>query len=107
MRAGYTLVTFAEAKEIIDKEECVIIDVREEEEYITGHADGAELFPVDDINENSAAEIIPSKDMPVMVYCRTGSRSALAAQKLCALGYKRIYDMGSLVGWPYGIVYGW
>ncbi len=104
----YMTVTFDKAKEIMDNEEqYLIVDVREEEEYITGHADGARLFPVDDINENTAGEIIPSKDMPVLIYCRTGARSALAARKLCALGYTRVYDIGSLVGWPYKIVYGW
>ncbi|MCI8403539.1 MAG: rhodanese-like domain-containing protein [Clostridia bacterium] len=108
MKAEYTSVTFEEAKAVMDKEkEYIIIDVREEEEFITGHANGAELLPVDNINEKTAAELIESKDMPVMLYCRTGSRSDLAARKLCSMGYTRVYNLGSLSGWPYGIVYGW
>ncbi len=103
----YTDISFEEAKKIIDSEECVIIDVREEEEYITGHANNAELLPVDEIDEKRAAGIIAAKDTPVMVYCRSGSRSLLASKRLCRLGYTRVYNLGSLVGWPYGISCGW
>lgn len=106
MKNNFVAIDFKKAKEIIDNEEkCLILDVREEEEYITGHAVNAELLPVDAIDYKSAEEIIPSKNIPVMVYCRTGSRSRLAAKKLCELGYTRVYDLGSLSGWPYGISY--
>lgn len=99
-------VSFAEAKEIIDHEaDCMILDVREEEEYVTGHAEGAVLFPVDEINEDSAGEVIPSKDTPLLVYCRSGKRSDMAVCTLCRLGYRRIYNIGSLVEWPYGLEY--
>ena len=84
--------------------EPVLIDVREEPEYLSGHAVDAELLPVDEITEESAAALIPSSETPVMVYCRTGRRSAQAAKKLEHLGYRKIYDMGGLVGWPYGLV---
>ena len=47
--------------------------------------------------------MIPEKDTPVLVYCRSGQRSGEAAQKLAQLGYTRVYDIGSLVGWPYGM----
>ena len=80
-----------------------LIDVREEPEYITGHAIDAELLPVDEITAESAEELIPDKNSPVMVYCRTGMRSARAAMILEELGYDEIYDMGGLVGWPYGL----
>ncbi len=105
MNNKYVTVTFEEAKKIIDSEpDCLILDVREEEEYITGHADGAVLFPVDSISEKTAEEIIPSKATPLLVYCRSGARSEMAVQQLSRLGYTRIYNVGSLVGWPYGIV---
>ena len=51
----------------------------------------------------TAAQMIPEKDTPVLVYCRSGQRSGEAAQKLAQLGYTRVYDIGSLVGWPYGM----
>ena len=98
-------ISFAQAKEMLDTVPgCVLLDVREEEEYITGHAIDAELLPVGEINAATAAQFIPQKDTPVLVYCRTGYRSGIAELKLRALGYKKIYNIGSLIGWPYGLV---
>ena len=71
-----------EAKRILKEK-----DVREEEEYITGHARDAELLPVDELDAESAGLMIRSKETPVLVYCRTGRRSREAAQKLEELGY--------------------
>ena len=99
-----TKLSFNEAHLMLrDDPTITLIDVREEPEYITGHAADAELLPVDEITAESAEELIPDKDSPVMVYCRTGMRSARAAKMLDNLGYRKIYDMGSLVGWPYGL----
>ena len=99
-------ISFAQARELLDTEpEIRFFDVREEEEYVTGHADGAQLFPLGSIDEQSAAEAIPSPDTPVLVYCRSGMRSMTAAARLRQLGYTRVYDMGALNGWPYGIAW--
>ena len=98
-----TKLDFKESHEMLRSRDVVLLDVREEAEYITGHAVGAELLPVDEITHETAAAVIPSEDTPVMVYCRTGRRSAIAAKKLEELGYTEIYDMGGLVGWPYGL----
>lgn len=104
MERKYKKVSFAEAEEIIEsRPERLIFDVREEEEYNLGHAKGALLFPVDSITRETAAEQIPAADTPVLVYCRSGQRSRLAAEKLVALGYTQVYDVGSLAGWPYGL----
>ena len=75
----------------------------EEPEYLTGHAVDALLLPVDEITAETAAELIPSLQTPVLVYCRSGRRSRRAARLLDALGYENLYDMGGLVGWPYGL----
>lgn len=97
-------VDFTEGKALLDtKKDLLLFDVREEEEYITGHAVGAELFTLADVDAASAAERIPTFSTPVMVYCRTGRRSKEAAQILDALGYTEIYDLGGLIGWPYGL----
>lgn len=99
-------VDFRAAKQLLDQIPGILFfDVREEEEYISGHAVGAELFPVGTIDRVSAAERIPSLDTPILIYCRTGRRSLRAANTLESLGYKTIYDLGSLAGWPYGITY--
>ena len=97
-------LSFAEAKALLDSDpSCVLLDVREEEEYITGHAVDAVLLPVDELSEQTAREAIPSLDTPVLCYCRSGYRSHAATQKLARLGYTRVYDLGSLIGWPYGL----
>ena len=98
-----TKVSFAEAKKLLDTlPEKVLLDVREEEEYITGHAVDAVLLPVDQLSDETA--LIPALDTPVLVYCRSGYRSNVAAHKLDEYGYTTIYDIGGLVGWPYGLV---
>ena len=75
-----------------------VVDVRDEEEYITGHLADAVLLPVDEISAETAAEALPDQSSPVLVYCKTGKRSRAAA-----LGYSELYDLGGLGGWPYGL----
>lgn len=100
-------VSFEQAKEILDKNKnAVLLDVREESEFCVSHADGAQCLPVDLIEKETASTEIESLDTPVIVYCKTGSRSELAAQRLCELGYRNIFDLGSVVGWPYGMGFG-
>ena len=97
-------IDFAEAHRLLTEEkDCVLMDVRDEVEYNTGHAYDAVLLPVDDIAVETAEALAPDKDAPVLVYCKTGMRSRMAALKLEVLGYKRVYDIGSLSGWPYGL----
>lgn len=107
MENAYKNISFEQAKEIIDSEtDYVIFDVREEEEYVTGHAESAVCFPLDSINEKSAEQMIESENTCIMVYCRSGNRSLEASQRFAALGYKRVYNIGSLVDWPYGLEFG-
>ncbi len=97
-------VSFAQAKAILDAEpNSLLLDVREEAEYITGHAQAALMFTLAEINDETADELIPDKDTPLLIYCRSGRRSREAARILADLGYTRIYDMGGLIGWPYGM----
>ena len=97
-------VDFARAKAILDAEpEAVLLDVREEAEYITGHAVNAVPLPVDELTDETALDAIPELSTPVLVYCRSGYRSNVAAHRLADYGYERIYDIGSLIGWPYGL----
>lgn len=97
-------IGFETAKQMMDTlPRYVLLDVREEEEYITGHAADALLFPVDEIDAETAAMLLPEKNVPILLYCRTGRRSKEAAQKLEKLGYTELYDIGGLIGWPYGL----
>ena len=103
-------ISFEEGKHILDT--CpgsVLLDVRTEEEYGIEHAAGAVLLPQEDLetmDEGEILDILPDLDAPVLLYCRTGRRAALAAVKLEELGYTRLYNLGGLNGWPYGMEYG-
>lgn len=94
-------ITQEEAKEMVDTQEVIILDVREQNEYDSGHIPGAVLLPVGTIDEDTAAAVIPEKDSTVLVYCRSGNRSKTASSALAELGYTNIYEFGGINTWPY------
>ncbi len=97
-------ITAEEAKKLMDSEEgCIILDVRTREEYDQGHIPGAVLIPNTEI-EAKAADLLPDKDQLILVYCRSGRRSKLAAQSLADLGYTNIREFGGILDWPYEVV---
>ena len=98
---GYQQISQEEAKEMMDTQEVIILDVREQDEYDSGHIPGAILLPVGTIDETTAAEVIPEKDSTVLVYCRSGNRSKTASAALVELGYTAIYEFGGINSWPY------
>ena len=98
---SYQQITQEEAKEMMDSQEVIILDVREQGEYDSGHIPGAVLLPVGTIDETTAAEVIPEKDSTVLVYCRSGNRSKTASSTLAELGYTNIYEFGGINTWPY------
>ena len=94
-------ITAKEAKEIMDSEsEYTILDVRTEDEYAEGHVPGAIVIPYDDI-DNQAAEKLPDKDALILVYCRSGRRSKIAAEALLEMGYTNIKEFGGIMDWEY------
>ena len=100
-------ISFEDGKKILDTVPgAVLLDVRTEDEYAVEHAAGAKLLPLDDIEDADLPEILPDKNARILIYCRTGRRSALAAAQLFDLGYTHLYDLGGLNGWPYGMEYG-
>ena len=99
--SSYQQITQEEAKEMMDTQKVIILDVREQDEYDSGHIPGAVLLPVGSIDEDTAAEVIPEKDSTVLVYCRSGNRSKTASSALAELGYTNIYEFGGINTWPY------
>lgn len=98
------MITPQEAKERMDNEKGIILlDVRTKEEYMEGHIKDALLIPVDDL-EQEAEENLKDKDAVIFVYCRSGNRSATAADMLAKLGYSNVYDLGGIKYWPYEVV---
>jgi phage shock protein E len=61
------------------------------------------LQPVNEI-ASKAEEKLPDKDAKILVYCRSGNRSAKAAKQLIKMGYTNVYDFGGINSWPYGTV---
>ena len=98
---GYHRISAEEAKSVMDENtDAVILDVREQDEYDSGHIPGAVLLPVNSIDETRAAQVIPTKDTTVLVYCRSGNRSKQASEKLVKLGYTNIVEIGGINSWP-------
>ena len=101
--AVYMNITAQEAKEIMGREEgYVILDTRTQEEYDEGHIPGAILIPHDEILQK-AESLLTDKDQLILVYCRSGRRSKLAAEDLQKLGYTNIKEFGGIIDWPYEV----
>lgn len=81
----------------------LIVDVRTRAEYDEEHISGAVLVPLDEIGSEPPTAL-PDLDRELYVHCRTGVRSRQAVEKLLALGYTKVYDMGGIVNWPYETV---
>ena len=92
-------VNYMEAKEKIINDGAILLDVRTKEEYNEKHIDGASLLPLDIIDIDSISQIVSEKDTPIIVYCRSGNRSKQAREKLIALGYSKVYDLGAMSNW--------
>ena len=101
--AVYVNITAEDAKEIMDSEEgYIILDVRTQKEYDEGHIPGAVVISHEEIVEK-AEEVLTDKDQLILVYCRSGRRSKIAAEALVELGYTNIKEFGGIIDWPYEV----
>ena len=98
-KTAYTQITQDDAKRMMDEQDVIILDVREDYEYDAGHIKGAVLLPVGSISEETAASVIPDKDSTVLVYCRSGNRSKKAMDILYKNGYNVIELATGANGW--------
>jgi phage shock protein E len=73
-----------------------LIDVRTPEEFVSGHIAGAINIPVDAL-QSRLSEV--ASDQPVVVYCRSGNRSATASDILAQNGFDTVYDLGGILAW--------
>jgi len=100
----YEQISSEDAKKIMDSsEEHIVLDTREQDEFDEGHIPGAILIPYTEI-EKKAEEVLPHKDKIILVYCRSGRRSKIAAETLSKLGYTSVKEFGGIIDWPYGVV---
>lgn len=99
--AAVTKVTPEQGHEMLSSAQPpILVDVRTAEEYAEKHIPGALNIANETIGTEQPA-LLPDKNAPVMVYCRSGRRSADAAQKLAAMGYTQVYDLGGINDWTY------
>ncbi|MCL2224293.1 MAG: rhodanese-like domain-containing protein [Defluviitaleaceae bacterium] len=99
-----TKISAATAREMmLSNPNAIILDVRSRQEFATGKIAGATLLPVSEISER-AGSVLPNKNALILVYCRSGVRSAEAAYNLISMGYTNICDFGGILDWPYDVV---
>ena len=100
----YQKISAQQAKEIMDKGTYdIIVDVRTAQEYAQGHIPNAILVPNETITTSRRPDELPDLNAVLLVYCRSGNRSAQAVKKLVALGYTKVYDFGGIGNWPYEV----
>ncbi|MEK6265310.1 MAG: rhodanese-like domain-containing protein [Clostridium sp.] len=103
LKASIVNITPEEAKNRLDGEnEIILLDVRTKEEYETGHIEKAILMPLDTL-ASEVQKSLKDKEATIFVYCRSGSRSSAAADILIEKGYKKVYNLGGIIDWPYEI----
>ncbi len=103
---GYQKITPQQAKARMTEPGVIVLDVRMQQEYDAGHIANAVLLPLPLIEAGDAevARVLPDKDAEILVYCRSGRRSAIAANALINMGYTNVLDFGGINDWPYEVV---
>lgn len=97
--AEYRQISMSEAADMMETEtDYILLDVRTQAEFEEKHIPGAICIPNETIG-SEAPEGLPDKDQLILVYCRSGSRSKQAAQKLADQGYTNIVEFGGINDW--------
>ena len=96
-------ISAEDANEMMQAQDCLIVDVRTRQEYAEKHIPQAVNIPLDEIGSSIPQKILDAKG-PVLLYCRSGRRSHQAAEKLVSLGMETVYDFGGIIDWPYETV---
>lgn len=98
-KSAYREVDAKEFAEEINKENRFLLDVRTQNEYNDGHIEGAKLIPVQDLQKR-IAELNTVKDKTILVYCRSGNRSTVAAKILQEAGFNSVVNLRpGIKGW--------
>ena len=99
----YRQITMDEAIVMMETErDYIILDVRRPDEFADKHIPGAICIPNETIGTAEIPEL-PNKDQLILVYCRSGRRSKIAAEALAELGYTNIKEFGGIIDWPYEV----
>lgn len=102
--ATYRQVSMEEAMAMMEQQTgYLILDVRTQEEYDSGHIPGAICISHEQIGLEPLPQL-PDKEQLILVYCRSGRRSKLASENLAAQGYRNVVEFGGIIDWPGQIV---
>lgn len=97
--SGVKKISSVEVQELMKtKKNYLLLDVRTAQEFAEGHIPGAKNLLNERIQKGEIGEL-SSKDQLILVYCRSGNRSAQASNKLVSLGYTHVVDMGGINSW--------
>lgn len=90
-----------EVKKMMDnRQPFYLVDMRFPDEFNDIHIKNAINIPACSI-ERLATRILTDKTLPIVLYCATGNKIAQGAMVLQAMGYQKIFSLGSLYNWPY------
>ncbi|MCL2425603.1 MAG: rhodanese-like domain-containing protein [Oscillospiraceae bacterium] len=93
-----TVISGAEASKLYEgNDSAILLDVRNQDEFDTHHIEGSIHIPYTEL-ESRLSEL-PDKDAIIIVFCRAGRRSAIAASILVENGYTNVYDMQEITNW--------
>lgn len=95
---AYRKIDANEAQTMMDAGNVTVIDVRTPAEYADAHIPGAINIPLESIGSEKPAELT-DPNAELIVYCRSGVRSKQASDKLVAMGYQHVNDMGGIIDW--------
>ena len=100
---GYTQITAEKARQVIaSTPDVIVLDVRTEEEFLKGHLANAVRIPYNELEQRAFAEL-PDKNATIVIYCKSGRRSLIAAEILAKLGYAKLYEFNGIDNWPYEV----
>ena len=103
---GWQTITPQEAYKMMNElESYILLDVRTPEEFTEIRINGAILIPDYELKQRAETELT-DKNAVILIYCRSGRRSAFSAAILADLGYSNLYDFGGIINWPYETIKG-
>ena len=101
---SYKQISQEEAKTMMEADDDnIIVDVRRQDEFDSGHIPGAICIPNESIGNEQPSEL-PDLNQVILVYCRSGRRSKEASQKLFDMGYTNVYEFGGIIDWTGEVV---
>ena len=96
---AYRQISQEQASQMLqDEKEYILLDVRTHEEFAEGHIPGAICIPHEEITDADIPQL-PDKAQLILVYCRSGRRSKIAAEQLAKNGYTNVVEFGGVNTW--------